>query len=54
MRVLMISGSCESNMELIVVEADLEGLKWKNYLYFNLIYVTCAFRLPFKQIPLVI
>ena len=50
MRVLMLSRSCESNMGLIAVE----GLMWKDYLYFNLIYVTCAFRLPPKQIPLAI
>ena len=28
--------------------------EWKDYLYFNLIYATCAFCLPPKQISLVI
>ena len=36
--VLIISGSCETLVGfLIVVEAEVEGLTWKDYLYFNLI-----------------
>ena len=45
---LMISGSCESHEGLIVEEVDVERPTWKDYLYFNLIYVTCAFRLLLK------
>ena len=50
----MVSGSCDNHMGLIVVEANVERLTWKDYLYFNLIDTMCVFCLPPKQIPLVI
>jgi len=50
----MINGSCESRVEFIVEEANMEKITSKDYLYFNLIYVMCAFCLPPKQISLVI
>ena len=53
-RVLTIIESCKSNMGLIVVEANVERLTWNDCLYFNLIYITCAFHLPPKHIPLII
>ena len=54
MKALLVSGSCDSHVRITVVEADVERLAWKDCLYFNLIDAICVFRLPPKQIPLVI
>ena len=47
-KVLMVSGSCDSHVGLTVVEVDVERLTWKDYLYFNLIDALCVFHLPPK------